>query len=251
MLSAPAWPVYSVVPTLRAHVTRPTPELPPALESEVERLWQAARHETPALFNGRVFSVDRIMPDLLEGHWTEYRRITAQVRAPALREQLSLRPLAVCGLLHGPDGVVFGRRESRAVYQAGYWQLSPAGSVDSGAALPDGGVDLCRQILTELSEELGLDPADILSMTPLCLVEHPNSCVLDLGYALETALPAEAILRAHRLRGDGEYEALEIVPEAALAAHVASLGEALVWSAHPFLEQWRTRRQLSRASAAV
>jgi len=242
MPPAPAWPVYPAAPTLRARVTRPTPELPSALDAEIERLWQEARRETPALFNGRVFSVDRITPDLLEGHWTEYRRVTAQFRAPELRPQLDLRPLAVCGVLHGPGGVVFGRREARAAYQAGYWQLPPAGSVDSGAALPDGGVDLRRQLLTELREELGLNPADIVSVTPLCLVEHSGSGVLDLGCALETRLPADAIRRAHRERGNGEYEALEIVPEAALAAHVAALGEALVWSAHPFLEHWRARQ---------
>lgn len=38
---------------------------------------------------------------------------------------LGQRSLAVGGVLRGPDGVVFGRRPDRAIYQAGEWQLPP------------------------------------------------------------------------------------------------------------------------------
>src|SRR5436305_6066904 len=133
------------------------PELSPALDATVERHWrEACRHR--ALFNGQVFCADRIGPERIEGHWTEYRRAVAQMADPALRRVLRIRSLAVCGVLRCRDGVAVGRREAASVYQAGLWQLPPAGSVDSGAAEP-GGASWQRALVGELQEELGIEAA--------------------------------------------------------------------------------------------
>src|SRR5690348_4333049 len=125
------------------------PDLPAALEREVERLWQAASARVAAggagrLFNGRVFSADSITPHLVTGHLTEFRRAVAQMERPELFAELGVRSLAVCGVLQCADGVVVGQRHRAAIYQAGMWQLPPAGSVDAGAVAADGSVDLRR-----------------------------------------------------------------------------------------------------------
>ena len=99
-----------------------------------------------------------------------------------------------------------GRRHHAAIYQAGMWQLPPAGSVDAGAVGADGVVDLRRQLLSELQEELGLSADTVSEPRPLCIVEHPGSHVSDLGLALVTNLSAEAVLAAHRASGNAEYE---------------------------------------------
>src|SRR4051812_3898994 len=101
------------------------PPLPAALEATVELHWQSACRDRK-LFNGQVFCVDRIGPEVIEGHWTEYRRAVAQMADPALREKLRVRSLAVCGVLRCRDGVAVGRREAASVYHAGLWQLPPA-----------------------------------------------------------------------------------------------------------------------------
>ena len=177
----------------------------------MERLWQAASRRVAAggagrLFNGRVFSADTITPQLVTGHLTEFRRIVAQMEQPELFADLGVRPLAVCGVLRCAGGVVVGRRHRAAIYQAGMWQLAPAGSVDAGAVNDDGVVDLRRQLLSELQEELGLSPDTVGEPRPLCIVEHPGSHVSDLGLALITDLTAEAVLAAHRTGGNAEYE---------------------------------------------
>lgn len=232
--------VHDLAPSLRVAVTREMPDLPPALDARVETLWRAAARRVAAggagrLFNGRVFSADLITPTRIAGHLTEFRRIVAQMEDPALFSALGVRPLAVCGVVHGAPGVVFGRRHPAAIYQAGMWQLPPAGSVDSHAVNPDGTVALNRQVLTELQEELGLPAHAVTAPVPLCVVEHPGSHVSDLGMALPCAWDADAIRAAHAAGGNGEYPALEIVPLAALAAFVAQAGHTLVPPAAEFL----------------
>jgi len=228
--------VTDVPPGVQARIVRDMPLLDPALNAIVERHWQAAcaRH---ALFNGRVFSADRYGPDGLEGHWTEYRRVVAQMADPALRASLGVRSLAVCGALCCPDGIVAGRREAGLVYQPGLWQLPPAGSVDHGSAR-DGGADLRAALLSELQEELGLSADVVTAIRPLCLVEHPTG-VLDLGMQITTGLPGHALLAAHRARGNGEYAELAVVPAADLPGWIAARGGTAAPTLHALLQRIR------------
>jgi hypothetical protein len=232
--------VHELTAGLRVLVTRPMPDLPPLLDAEVERLWRIACARVAAggagaLFNGRVFSADTIAPDLITGHLTEFRRIVAQMERPLLYEMLGVRPLAVCGVLRCADGMVFGRRHAGAIYQADMWQLPPAGSVDAHAVGADGVVALGRQLLSELREELGLLPDAVDTPVPLCVVEHPDSHVSDLGMALHSALDGEAIRAAHAARGNREYPTLRIVPIEDLPAFLAEAGDTVVPPAPVFL----------------
>jgi hypothetical protein len=232
--------VHDLAADAIVRVTRAMPDLPAALEAEVERLWRAACIRVEAggagrMFNGQVFSIDRIDRQCIEGHLTEYRRLVAQMEDHALFPALGIRSLSTCGVLRCAGGVAIGRRPAAAIYQPGMWQLAPAGSVDAGAVAPDGSVDLAAQLLRELDEELGLSPTGIGKPIPLCVVEHPGSHVSDCGLVLTTALDAEAVLAAHRSRGNREYEDLRIVAEGDIPAFVDSVGERLVPPAREYL----------------
>ena len=232
--------VHEVSADVTVRVARAMPDLPAAVDREVGRLWAASSTRVAAggagrLFNGRVFSVDAISPWHVSGHLTEFRRVVAQMERPALFAELGVRPLAVCGVLQCADGVVVGRRHPGAIYQAGMWQLPPAGSVDAGAVGRDGVVDLRHQLLDELREELGLSPETVGELRPLCFVEHPFSHVCDLGMALVTGLSAEAVLAAHAGTGNDEYQEVRVVAVSRLAAFMAGAGEALVPPAREFL----------------
>ncbi len=224
--------MLDVLPDVRICVVGAMPALSPALDAEVERHWQAACRER-ALFNGTVFCAERLAPERIDGHWTEYRRCVAQLRDHGLRAALAIRSLAVCGVLCCRDGVVVGRRQAEAIYEPGLWQLPPAGSVDSGAAEP-GGASWRRALLAELSEELGLPADSVRRMVPLCLVQHPSG-VLDLGIRIDTALSGEKVQAAHQAGGNREYDRLLIAPADAVQAGVAAAGGQLVTSAHAFL----------------
>ncbi|HET6239519.1 MAG TPA: hypothetical protein VFE41_31880 [Acetobacteraceae bacterium] len=232
--------VHELNPSVRVRVVRPMPELDASLDAAVEELWCAAARRVAeggagTLFNGQVFSADRITPTEITGHVTEFRRIVAQMEQPALFGALGLRPLAVCGVLRCADGVPFGRRHPAAIYQPGMWQLPPAGSVDAKSVRPDGTVDLIVQVLAELVEELGIQPDQVEPPRPLCLVEHPGSHVSDVGIALATALTAAQVLHAHRTHANAEYNPLIVVPFAELADFVDRAGDLLVPPAHEFL----------------
>ncbi|MCW3476569.1 NUDIX hydrolase [Rhodovastum sp. RN2-1] len=230
------WPVHEIAADARFRVVREMPPLPAALDAEVDRLWAAAQIRMGGrLFNGRVFSADLITPRLVCGHWTEFRRIVAQMDRHALHPLLGVRPLAVGGVILGPDGVVFGRRPAGAIYQAGEWQLPPAGSVDPGAAGGAGAVDVVRQFLTELQEELGLPASAVHDPRLLCIVEHGGSHVLDLGVAVRTSLSAAEIRAAHAGHGNGEYDPLAVVALPALPAFLARAGALLNHQAPVFL----------------
>jgi hypothetical protein len=232
--------VHEVAPGVVVRVERAMPDLPPALDREVERLWRLASERVSAggagrMFNGRVFSADGISPHQVSGHLTEYRRLVAQIERPELFAELRVRSFAVCGVLRCPDGVVIGQRHRAAVYQAGMWQLPPAGSVDAGAVAGDGTVDVRRQLLAELREELGLLPEAVGAPQPLCIVEHPGSHVSDFGLGLITSLRGAQVLAAHRRGGNQEYEQMRVVPEAELTAFLAEQGKSVVPPAREFL----------------
>jgi hypothetical protein len=232
--------VHALDPSVTVRIEGTMPALPPALDAEVEALWQAAcvrMAPVMRLFNGRVFNAERIAPTHITGHLTEYRRVVAQMSRPGLFEVLQVRSLAVCGVLTCPDGVVFGRRHPGAAYQAGLWQLPPAGSADAGCVDTDGSVDLRRQLLTELGEELGLSARSVHLGPPLCVVEHEGSRVSDLGIRLHTGLPAETIVSRHASAGNSEYRPMCIVPVGELGSFLSAEAGHVVPSAAIFLRR--------------
>ena len=232
--------VHEVDPAVRVRVVRAMPALDVSLDAAVDGLWRVAVERVAAggagaLFNGLVFSADRITPTEISGHITEFRRIVAQMERPELFAALGLRPLAVCGVLLCADGVAFGRRHPAAVYQPGLWQLPPAGSVDPSAVAADRSVDLAAQVMTELTEEVGIQPDQVAPPRALCVVEHPGSHVSDVGFALVTALTGAQVLLAHRAHANTEYDPLIVVTLAELADFVGRAGDLMVPSAHVFL----------------
>ncbi len=213
---------YPVSADLEVRVIREMPLLSPKLSEDVDTVWRSEQQRlSNRLFNGRVFSADVITPRLVTGHWTEFRRIVAQMRRPELHEELGVRPLAVGGIITSPDGIVFGRRPERSVYQAGEWQLPPAGSVDQSCVKPDGEIDFLAMLFIELAEELGITSQQVFDAHPVGLVEHAESHVLDLGIALSTQLSSGEIFALHAALGNGEYDQLVVIEPRDLPAFIA------------------------------
>ncbi len=236
------WQVYDVCADITAQVSAAPPELSLAVEAEVETFWEAAQARTGGvLFNGRVFTADVISPKCLSGHMTEYRRIVAQIASPALHAALNLRPLAVCGIVRCTDGVVLGRRSMQAGYAPGIWQLPPAGNVDAGAVDADGRIDLKQQMFRELEEELGVRSDDVINMQALCLIEHPDSHILDFGFLIDLRLNAAGLLAAHAAASDRrEYDPLTVIPTERLVERLIALEDQLMPTAWLFVDRLDT-----------
>jgi 8-oxo-dGTP pyrophosphatase MutT (NUDIX family) len=205
----------------------------------------------PHLFNGRIFSADHLDTRRIDGHFTDYSRLVAQINRPDLAASLALRPLAVCGVTvfwqDGQRAVLFGQRSDRTSYQQGLWQLPPAGSIDPKAIDPDGSVDVRRALLTELHEEVGVPPDAVRVITPLCIVEHPETNVTDLGFALHTDWSAEAVLAAQARTGDTEYSSVQ-VHDRAPPGNVRPLPLAKEQTSRPLDAPFRRALQRQRPS---
>ena len=220
--------------TVRVHPFRPGTvveagsdgtDLDAALEAEVQALWEAEQARRGGnLFNNRLFSVQTLDEDRIVGRFVEYRLFVAQRAKPALFERLGVRPLAVSGLLRCAQGVVFGLRHGATTQESGLWELVPSGGVGPAADAGEGRVDVRRQLLDELGEEIGLDAGSVTDVRPFCLVEDTESNVLDIGIELVTVLEAEAIREAHRQRASDDYSDLEVVPVPEIPGIVARWG---------------------------
>ncbi len=183
-------------------------ELPPDLDARIASSWSAERARRPSLFNGRVFCADRIAPDRIGGHWTEYRRLLAQMRHPELFDRLQIRGLAVNGLIECADGLVLARRQAGAVYLPGFWQAPPAGAVEERIGLE---TDLTAQLMAELEEELGLQPVEVEDVRAVAAIEHADSHIVDVGFLLRTTLSFASIEARRSVAGNDEYDALRVI----------------------------------------
>ena len=154
------------------------------------------------LSNGRVYSLLDLRPDRLLIQPAEYRHVLARRRVPELG--LTIRPLAVTGLLLCADGLVLGRRGQGVTSDAGLWEPAPAG----GLAQPDP----VAQVLEEMREEVGLDPARIERVHACGLAEDTESGVVDILFRLHTLATEAEVRAAHTARATDEYAELAIVP---------------------------------------
>lgn len=211
MFSSPSdWCVTPLAPSVVVRAEHSLPNLSPEIETRIALHWQNALKDHPTLYNGRVFCADRVEADTITGHWSEYRRVLAQMREPGLYGPKILRPLAVVGLLHTADGIVIGQRSETSIYLPGYWQGAPAGNVESRNG--EGDIDLAAQLRAECEEELGISSKECHVGECLLACEHPETHIVDIGMNVRIAMDFATLQeRCHRL-GNAEYQALKLLP---------------------------------------
>jgi hypothetical protein len=204
-------------------------EAPASIASRVDEIWDSEKQRRgDKLTNGRIYALAEFRPDYLLICPSEYKYVIARRRAPALDNQgLSVRPLAVTGILLCADGLVLGRRGSGVANDSGLWEPAPAG----GLSKPDPTV----QVLEELEEELGIPRSEIISAKACGLVEDVESGVFDIVFRLETAASEEEVRAAHKRRGSDEYSELAIVKLSAVPAFLDSNRECLIHALRPML----------------
>lgn len=216
----------------------------------VEDIWRLEQERRGgALFNGRVFSVDRWQDGRIEGNFVDYMWLLAQWRDPRLFLELEVTSLSVSGLLTGPSGIAFGRRGRQTSQNPGCWELIPSGGIDEGCIDAAGVPQADRQILSELDEELGLTPQEVEAPRAFLLIEDGEAHVVDIGYELTTALDGKAIEQRFAALAEPEYEALEIVPWPALPAFLAEHERQIVGVSKLLLQNAMRRHTESSLTA--
>ncbi len=191
-----------------------------AVEQRITAIWQGEKARLGArLFDGSAFGLVSAHAGELVLTPMRYRDIVARRSAPDLRENgLIPPPLGVSGVLVLGADVVLGRRASHVAAHGGAWEAAPAGVL----AVPDPRA----QVLEELSEELGLEPAAVAA-PELCGVICGGESA-ELVMRLRTSLSADEVLAVWRRKGSDEYEALMIVPLAKRADFLRTIGRQMV-----------------------
>jgi hypothetical protein len=82
-------------------------------------------------------------------------------------------------------------------------------------------IDVHAMLLTEMEEEIGLTATQVRDITPVGIVEHAGSHVLDFGIALRTDVSATQLQAIHAQRGNEEYGGLVVVSVAELPVFLA------------------------------
>lgn len=158
--------------------------------SLVDSIWDLeCEKNKKVLFNGKIFSVHDINANKISGYESGYKFFLAQQKKPDLYDSLSIKPLAVSGLLETSDGIfIFGKRAGCLTQHPSSWELVPSGGIDLELCLFDGCIDYKKQVVSELHEEIGLTKDQISSITPFLMIDDAVSHVLDIVLHLKTSM---------------------------------------------------------------
>lgn len=222
--------------TLRDTAQPPSP--PAQVLERVEALWQRELAGGRRLFNGRVFSLERLEGGTAYGHLAQYKWYMAQLADPSLIPYLRVRSLAVSGLVIAQGQVLFGRRHPALALEGGLWELTPSGTIHGKLREEDGSLSYRQHFLEELGEELGVILPDAMALTPFALVEDTVLGNWDLGIALRLEADPEHIASNHSFGPGDEYTELALVPEAQVAEFVHARQQEMTGVSRQLLWAW-------------
>ena len=212
-----------------ALTVRPAPDLDERIEARVRACWSEARANAPRLFDDPLLSLVDHDPSRLTACVSSYRYLVAQRRDPSLRGALSLRPLAVTGVLRCADGLVLARRAAHVTTDPGLWEPAPSGGLDRD--------DPVGQLLEELREELGLAPDDVGPPRAVVLMETPRDATFDIVYELVTPRAGAEVRAAWTSSGSDEYADVAVLPPGDLRAFVGREAARLASVTLPLLRR--------------
>jgi 8-oxo-dGTP pyrophosphatase MutT (NUDIX family) len=182
----------------------------------VDTLWAEELRAHPTRFDGTLLSYAGRNGDVLRGRFVAYRDYVAQRRDPALAPQLEVVPLAVCGLLVCDGDVAWARRSDETTQYPGRWETVPAGGIDAAQLREGGIVDYEGQLLRELTEETGIEPARVVHTRPLAVLHDRCDEVIDIATLIEVSAECRPIASAAVERRGSEHRSLIWVPIADL-----------------------------------
>jgi hypothetical protein len=197
----------------------------PSVEEMIARTWEVetavAREEGRNLFNGKV--------GRLIGVQRSQSGLTFQLGATCYRDFLGTNlfhaaeiarlnrayladPLGTSALIVTRDGyIVLGLRSRKVVFHPEH--LHTFGGLLEEADRTPQGYDLIRSLRRELTEELGLNEANPLTITIIGLVRDSNIRQPELILDVHVALPRPELMAMFAARHDEEHTAIEFVAD--------------------------------------
>ncbi len=183
---------------------------PDATTGVIER-WDRMRAERPRLFNGPVLSYLGYSDGIITARRDSYQRLAVQEHEPTVVEPTVMQ-LSVTGIVtaldeRGERHVLVGRRSHATRIYGGLWELGPSGGIDPPPVSHRSmdGLDVFRQLVTEMREETGLpadpDPGPIVAITI-----DPVATSADLVMRIDLARPVDEVVAQTERSEDHAWE---------------------------------------------
>lgn len=220
--------VHALPGSLTVRDTAEPPSPPARVLDRVAAIWERERQARPELFDGSLFSLDRIADGTAHGWRCPYSWYLAQLVEPDLYGHLRVRSLAVSGLCLAGNHLVFGRRNERLHLEGGMWELAPSGGIHGGLREPDGSISLFGQFREELREELGLRLKDDARLSAFAFVEDTETRICDVGIAAGLPVTPEELVGLHGRLADDEYTELALVPKGRVRDFLKARRDAVI-----------------------
>ncbi len=213
---------HDIAPNILISILESTSRLDPEIDAKIDDIWQAACSMSgDTLFNGVLYSVLEITPDLLTVTPTEYKKYYAQIRDPELSKTLAISPLACSGVLKCKDGFIFARRSEEVTLDRGLWELAPSGTFDEHCLGHDGYLDAHELVRREMEEELGIPRAFAQSSTLLAAIEDTTTHAIDLIVEAQISMDAKSLFEHFQARQNDEYSEVAIIADQDIPQFIA------------------------------
>ncbi len=199
--------VVKIEPDFKVVMTKSLFEPTSKVSAKVDEIWSSAVREDNNLFDGNTLCVSTSSEKELGCFGVSYRYFFAQEKDSTLKRQLNLKIAAVSGYLTIGDKVLVGKRSSAVTQCKELFELVPSGSLSYTESPNDGQIYYMKQLLSELSEEIGIDPAQVTHVEPFLLIKDEETGVYDICCKIK----AEQLELPHLLQNfkPAEYTHLE------------------------------------------
>ncbi|MGL5143634.1 MAG: hypothetical protein ACRC7A_01865, partial [Acinetobacter junii] len=179
-----------------------------ALLTIVDKIWREAQRKNSRLFDGNILSCISDSSNKITSVIDNYKFFFSKKSHPGLLEKIQIMPIAVSGILECKDGFVFGKRAKFTTQDAELWELVPSGGLDASITNNLNIYDFKQQLLTELYEEMGINPDMLRTITPFCYVIDHEASVLDIGIYMYSDASQDTINHCFTTVRSFEYESI-------------------------------------------
>lgn len=217
---------HPVIGVPRIVDTAPVPAPSGDALARVDSNWEREKAECPALYNGKIFSIESIEGSSVTGFMGDYAWHLAQLRDPSLHSELRMRSLAVSGLVVAKGHVIFGRRKLSLAVEGGLWETAPSGTLHD-LREADGSLSWRKVFLEELREELHIAPPPMMPRV-FALVEDTETNVWEMGVAIELDMDHRSVLASWVASPNPEHSELAAVPVEDVPKFIKVRGKEMV-----------------------
>jgi len=214
-------------------IFRPAQEL----ENAVNLIWEnAIVKQNFHLTNSKVLRFIEKLNNNIIAQVCEYKYFYAQSKQPNLFASLNITILAVSGITICGNGIVVGKRSINSLQDAGYWELTPSGSIGAPDLSLKIDTDYAKdQVIIELEEEIGILPREIGNISLIGYLRDTEAHVIDLLFLIKTSISRKELYSRSLNTINDEYTEIHIIDLRLVSLFLWFKGKRVVASSHALL----------------